>query len=91
MFAFIVVGVAIASGLVAAWSLVRMLKHHSQEHKAGSNRPPPHQSSAQAARVPETRKTMGWHLKGELWSVVFKLSSGVFVITAIMIWALLTP
>jgi len=103
MFTTIVLGAAVVSGLLAAWSLQRLIMHRIREYKAGRAiharlRPdsafsqikePLLPLSVEAARLPETGEMMNSYWKSGLYGLVFLASAGVFAISALMSWAIL--
>ena len=102
MFTIIIAGVAVVTGLLTAWSLVRMLKHSFRQHKAviaihARLRPtsafsplkePLLALSAEAARLPESSEMMSSYWKSGLYGLVFLASGGMFAVSAVMIYAL---
>ena len=102
MFTIIIAGVAVVTGLLTAWSLVRMLKHSIRQHKAGIAiharlRPtsafsplkePLLAMSAEAARLPESSEMMSSYWKSGLYGLVFLASGGIFAFSALILYGI---
>lgn len=102
LFTITMASVAVVSGFLTAWSLVRLITHRIREHKAGVAiharlRPtaafsrfkePLLPLSAEAAHLPETTEMMSSYWKSGLFGLVFLASGGIFAFSALIMYGL---